>query len=46
VIIAEIAVRQNIIANALAVAQAAATADHDPAFRPQHREMVCDRLRV
>ena len=42
----QIGVRQHVVADALRVPQAAAMADHQPAMRPQHREMIGDRLRV
>ena len=42
----KIGVGEHIIADALARSQAAAMADHQPHFGPQHRDMVADRLRV
>ena len=38
--------RQHIVADALRLAQAAAMADHQPAMRTQHRQMVSDVLGV
>ena len=46
VIVAQIGVGEDIVADPLARAQAAAMADHQPRLGPQHREVVADRLGV
>ena len=43
---AEIAVGQHVIADGLRLPQAAAMADHEPAMRAQHRQMIGDVLGV
>ena len=43
---AQIAVRQHVVADGLRLPQAAAMADHQPAMRPQHRQVVGDVLGV
>ena len=45
-IVAQIGVGEDIVADPLAGAQTAAMADHQPCLGPQHREMVADRLGV
>ena len=45
-ILAQVGVRQHIVANRLAVAQATAMANHQPDLRTQNREVIGDRLRV
>ena len=45
-VVAQIGVGEDVVADRLACAQAAAMADHQPHFGPQHREMVADRLGV
>ena len=42
----KISVGEHIVADALGRAKAAAMADHQPHFGPQHRDVVADRLRV
>ena len=45
-VVAQIGVGEDIVADRLARPQAAAMADHQPHFGPHHRQMVADRLRV
>ena len=45
-VVAQVSMGKDIVADALAGAQSAAMADHQPRLRPQHGEMVTDRLRV
>ena len=45
-ILPQIGVRQHVVADRLAFAQAAAVADHQPAVGPQHRQMIGDVLGV
>jgi len=46
VVVADVAVRQDVVAEQLAAAQPGAVAEHQPAMRPQHRDVVGDRLGV
>jgi hypothetical protein len=45
-VLAHIGVRQNVVAQFLAVPQSGAMAQHDPGMRAQHGDMVGDRLGV
>ena len=45
-VVAQIGVGEDIVADRLARPQAAAMADHQPDLGPHHREMVADRLGV
>lgn len=45
-ILAHIGMRQHVIAEPLAVAQPRAMAEHQPDMRPQHGDMVGDRLGI
>ena len=46
VVAPQVAVGEHVVADRLRLPQAAAMADHQPAMRPQHREVVGDVLRV
>ncbi len=46
VVLAHVGVRQNVVAQLLAVAQARAVAQHHPGVRPQHGDVVGDGLGV
>ena len=45
-VVAHIGVGQHVVAEQLAPAQAGAMAEHQPAMRAQHRDVVGDRLGV
>ena len=45
-VIAQIGMGEDIVANALGIAQAAAVADHQPGFGAQDREVVADGFGV
>ena len=45
-ILAHVAVRQDVVAELLRIAQARAVAEHQPGMRPQHRDVVGDVARV
>ena len=45
-VLAHVAVRQHVVAELLRVAQPRAVAEHHPGVRPQHRDVVGDRLGV
>ena len=45
-VVAEVGVGEDIVADRLAEAKPAAMADHQPCFGPEHRNMVTDRLGI
>src|SRR5918993_4902671 len=45
-VVTQIGVGEDVVADPLRRSKAPAMADHQPDFRPEHRDMIADRLRV